>query len=168
MNYEDWLVNGFDWSNPVTDSSPSVVDSSGFSLSSLNLGSLLKGAGSALGAYGTIIKGNQIAGADEYNANLVLSMGDFKESQLDDTEDLVLGAQRAQYAKAGVTMSGSPLDTALNTATQVELDKQINRYNTQSKANMLNYEADVAKSQAKIKSGEQLLSGGISILTGLL
>ena len=63
------------------------------------------------------------------------------------------------YAKSGVTQSGSPLDTALASAAGFELDKQIANYNTQSKANMLDYEGKMAEKNAKSQATMQLLEG---------
>lgn len=152
------------------DPSFSSVDSSGFSLSGFNFGPVatgLKFGGSLLGGFGALQQGKEIAGAYEYNAALSMQQGQFEVDQLDRAETILGGEQRAAYLKSGVTLSGSALDTILNSATQVELDKQTAMFNAQSKANMYDYQAKVAKNQAKFKFGASLLQGGIGLL-GLL
>lgn len=140
------------------------VDSSGNSLSPMPWGNILKAGGSIFSAFGDIMAGNQEAAADQYNANLALEQEQFQLKNLEHAEESTLSSQRAIYARSGVTMSGSPLDVALNTATQFEMDKQITKYNAESRANMYNYEGEVAKSRGKIKAGESLLSGAAGLL----
>ncbi len=142
----------------IADSS--IVDSSG---NSFMPGSLLSAAGSGLGAFGSLLAGSESEEASQYNAQLALEQGQFEIKDLEEAEHDTLSTQRAMYAKAGVTMSGSPLDTAVRTASGYEMDKQIANYNAQSKANMLNYQGQVAKSQGQIKAGQQLLSGAASL-----
>lgn len=150
---------------PTADeiSSSSIVDSSG---NSLSLGNVLQAGGSFLGAFGDIMVGDQTAAADNYNAQLALEQGQFSVDDLNLREADMLSTQKAMYAKAGVTMSGSPLDTAFNTATQFERDKQIATYNAQSKANMYQYEGQVAQAQAQFKSGQDMLSGATQLAEG--
>ena len=150
-------------SEPADAFSLSAVDSSGndtVPTKSLSLGQGLQVGGSVLGAYGDILAGQEAQQADNYNAQLALEQGQFEVSDLATEEVDTLSTQRAMYGKAGVTMSGSPLDTAVNTASQFELDKQIATYNAQSKANMDVYEGRVAKQQGQVKAGESLLSSG--------
>lgn len=138
----------------ITESS--IVDSSG---NGLSLGPFLKFGGSAVSAFGDILAGDESQEAYEYNAQLALTQGQFEIEDLETAQADTLSTQKAMYAKAGVTMSGSPLDTAFNTASQFERDKQITNYNAQSKANMYQYEGKVAKSQGEFKAGESLLAG---------
>ena len=128
---------------------------SGFDFSSLATSLQIVGA---LGkAYGTIQTGREIKTADDYNAALVRESGVMQEYQIGKEEVGLLSTQRAMYAKAGVTQSGSPLDTALQSAAGFELDKQIAKYNTESKANMLEWEGKMAKQKAQQQAGMQLL-----------
>jgi len=75
----------------------------------------------------------------------------------------LLSIQSAAYARVGVTQSGSPLDVALGTATEFELDKQITRYNAESKARMLEWEAKKAKQAGTFSAGMDLLQGAASM-----
>lgn len=169
MDLYDAFVNAdFLSPDPSSGQVPSAVDSSGNSLSTLPWGKILKFGGSAVGAFGQLMMGEEMSDAYQYNAQLALEQGKLREEDIDTAEEATLGTQHAMYAKAGVTMSGSPLDVALNTATGFEMDKQIVRYNTESRANMDNYQAKVAQSQSKIKAGESLLSGGAQLALSLL
>lgn len=142
----------------ISDSS--IVNSGG---SSFGPGQMMNIGSSILGAFGALTAGDAQDKAYEYNAQLALQMGEFEVQDLDTAEADTLSTQRAMYAKAGVTMSGSPLDTATHTAYGYEMDKQIATYNAQSKANMDEYMGKMAKSQAQVKAGESLLQGAASL-----
>ena len=138
----------------------SMVGGSGYSSSGMGgFASGLKAAGMLGKAYGTLQVGKEVKAADEYNAALVREQGVMEQYQIDKAEVSLLSTQRAMYAKSGVTQSGSPLDTALASAAGFELDKQIANYNTQSKANMLDYEGKMAEKNAKSQATMQLLEG---------
>lgn len=170
------MSSGFDWENnddPYSfgvDSSgnaPDPTDFSGGGSSGFNMGTVatgLKGLGSVFSAFGFLQQGKQIAGADEYNAQLAIQSGEIQIQDLDTAGEMVMSTQKAMYSKAGVALTGSPLDTMLESATNVERDKQIVNYNVQSKVNMLRYQGDVAKYESKMKAGSALLSGAGSML----
>lgn len=161
-----WNDLGYvDSNNIPTDEmdNSSFVDSSGHFASGLNLGPLIKMGGTFLGAYGDILAGNQRNEASQYNAQLALQQEGFAIDKLDKAEVSILSTQKAMYSKAGVAMTGSPLDVALKTATNFEMDKQITKYNAQSRANMYQYEGALAQSQGQIKAGMDLLSGGAAM-----
>ena len=109
----------------------------------------IKGLGMIGSAVGTYMQGVEQKQADEYNAALVREQGVIEQYQLGKSEVGLLSTQKAMFAKAGVTQSGSPLDAALSSAAGFELDKQIAKYNTESKANVLEWEGKQAK-----KSGD--------------
>ena len=151
---------------PSSDLTLSTVDSSG---NSLTLPQGLQAGGSILSAYGDILSGDESQQADEYNASLALEQGQFEVQNTDLQEASTLSTQEAMFAKAGVTMSGSPLDTALNTASNFEMTKQVETYNAASKANELNYEGAVAKQQGEFGAAGSLLQGaeGLGMLAML-
>lgn len=140
---------------------PSAVDSSGNLTMPqiMGIGSLMGAGGDFISAYGYSVQGTEEQQAYDYNANLALMQGSFDVNQLNLQETDTLSTQKAMYAKAGVEMSGSPLDTAVNTASNFELDKQITTYNAQSAANMDTYEGKVAKQQADFQAGMSVLGG---------
>lgn len=146
-----------------------AIDSSGnYTMPNLGIGpgSLIQGASSLLGAYGYEVQGQEEQGAYDYNAKLALQQGQFELQDIGDAETDTLSTQRAAYAKSGVEMSGSPLDTAVNTAYQFEMDKQIANYNAQSKANMDTYEGQVAAYNANFKAGMSVFSGIADLALG--
>lgn len=143
---------------PSSDLTLSAVDSSG-NITMPSLGQGLGFVGSVVGAYGDVVAGQESQQAYDYNANLALEQGQVNVEQTGLQETSTLSTQKAMYAKAGVSMSGSPLDTAVNTASQFEMDKQIETYNAQSQANMDRYEGAVAAQQANFKAGMSLLGG---------
>lgn len=159
--------SGFD-TVPSSDQMFSAVDSSGNSLMP-TLPQALTAGGSILSAYGDILSGDESAEAYDYNAGLALTQGQFEVNDIESSEDDTLSTQKAIYAKAGVTMTGSPLDTAVNTASQFEMDKQIATYNAASKANMDQYEGQVAKQQGEFGAAGSLIKGaeGIGMLAML-
>jgi hypothetical protein len=141
---------------PTADQLTPTVDSSG---NSLTLPQGLQAGGSLLSIAGDIISGDESQQADDYNASLALMQGQFNVNKLDLSETNTLSTQKAMYAKSGVEMSGSPLDTQLNTASQFEMDKQIETYNAASAANMDTYEGKVAKQQSEFKAAGDALQG---------
>lgn len=150
--------SGFD-TVPTADTMQQYVDGSGNSNMPTLPQSMMAG-GSILSAYGDILAGEESQQADEYNAGLALEQGQFQVEDIDSSEQDTLSTQQAMYAKAGVTMSGSPMDTALNTATNFEMSKQISTYNAASQANMDQYEGKVAAQQGNFKATEALIQGG--------
>ena len=148
-------------SMPAGNLTLSAVDSSGNLTMPqiMGIGSLMGAGSDFLSAYGAVTQGKEEQQAYNYNASLALEQGTFNVDSLGSQEVDMLSTQKAMYAKAGVEMSGSPLDVAVNTATNFEMDKQIATYNAQSKANMDVYEGQVAKQQADYKAGMDVLSG---------
>lgn len=151
--------------NPPTDTEVATSSISNPSSGLPSAGSILGAGASILGGIGSYMQGQEEAGADEYNASLALQQGQFNVKEIGSSEESTLSTQKAMYAKAGVEQSGSVLDTALNTATNYEYDKQVATFNAQSEANMDNYEAKMAKSQGEMGLAEGLL-GGASKLAG--
>ena len=155
FGYSTGSGSGFD-TVPTADQLTQTVDSSG---NSLTLPQGLIAGGSILSAFGDIISGDESQQADDYNASLALEQGQFEVQNTDLQEASTLSTQEAMFAKAGVTMSGSPLDTALNTASQFEMSKQVETYNAASAANMDKYAGEVAKQQGEFGAAGSLLQG---------
>lgn len=164
-NAYDWSTGSnnfeFDQSIPTVDSSGNSPISGGFNLGTL--AKMSKIAGIGIGAYGSILQGEQQQDAYNYNADLAMQQEGFTEDQLDAYGEEVLSTQKAIYARSGVAYSGSALDAAVKSASHVDLNKQIVKYNAESKANMDRYYGEVSAAQGKIKAGETLLSGGLGL-----
>ncbi len=133
----------------------------------------------SLAAGGDILEGvgGLISGLDEnaafgYNADILNQQADqvmtaeaLKEYEFGKQEDVFIGNQKAQYAAAGVTMSGSPTDALLNSMTNFELDKQVMNYNAQVKAAGLRSEANVNKFYGREAANAGVAKLGSSLLT---
>jgi hypothetical protein len=130
-------------------------------------------------------KGQQQAGADQqqaynYNAALAESQaeearvaGEITQQQLTQKALTLRSTQEAMYAKAGVMATGSALDVMLQSASDAEFDKSIERYNTaidisraKSQAANQRYYGEVSKQTAKVRAGNTLLSGIPRVLEG--
>lgn len=132
--------------------------------SSSEIPTFLSAGSSILGGIGSYMQGQEESGADEYNASLSLIEGKFNVDNIDMQESEILSTQKAMYARAGVEQSGSVLDTALNTATNYEYDKQVATFNAQSQANVDEYNAKMAKSKGEMGLAEGLIKGAATLL----
>ena len=145
------------FSGPAQDPTAGLNLSGGMNWGAIGTG--LQVAGSIGSAIGTMQAGAQTRAADENNAALVAEQGVLEQYQLDKSEVALQSTQQAMFAKAGVTMTGSPLDAMLQSSANFELDKQISKYNTQSKVDMLNWEGKMAQKNANQQAGMDLLKG---------
>lgn len=137
-----------------------ITDSSGNSPFNMSTASSGMGfVGDFLGYFGALQEGKSISQLYDHNADLTLAQADFNASQLETHGEYLMGTQKAMYAKAGVTMSGSPLDVMLESATNIELDKQIMRFNANSKADMDKYYGKQAIIKSKFEAGSDLIKG---------
>lgn len=133
--------------------------------------------GDILGGVGSYLAAKEEQGAYNYNAQIfdtqaseVMTASDFQIRDIEGQEGFMLDTQKAQYAKAGVTMNGSPTDVAVATATNFEFDKLVTTYNSkvqaqelQSKADMERYYGKVAVNRGKFQLGMSLLKGGMDL-----
>ena len=152
------------------------------------IGTIAMVAGTVTGVTGTIISAVGQSQAADYNAKVARQNAIYAEQagqqqrqiaaenerrQRLRTEKL-LGAQRAGYGKAGVTMEGSPLEVMGETATQGELDALNIRYGGEVGAYNANVQASRYRSQASFydfESGRTMATGmigaGTTLLTGV-
>ena len=159
------------------DSIGSSVDSGGGDGFS-GWGDILKFGGDILGGVGGLMQGEEMNDAYRYNAQvlneqaqLVEAAGGLKVEELGVAEDEMLGTQKSTYARAGVTMSGSPTDVALQTATNFEYDKLVTKYNAdvqasnlKSQASLDTYYGKMSKQKGEFSFGQSLLKGGMDLL----
>ena len=134
--------------------------------------------GDVIQGVGGLMQGFEIQDAYDYNAGIldqqaeqVMVAAGLQEEEIGTAESEMLGTQKAMYAKAGVTMSGSPTDVALQTATNFEFDKLVTDYNAKVKESYLQSEANMSKmygkeaaTQGMFKMGSSLLSAGAALL----
>lgn len=131
---------------------------------SIPFGNIIGAGASVMAGVGAYMQGQEMAGAYEYNASLELMKGQFEVEEISGEEAAKLSTQKAEYAKAGVEQSGSVLDVALNTATNMEYDKQVAMFNAKSAAAMDDYEAKMAKSKGDMGLSMGILGAAVSLL----
>jgi len=120
--------------------------------------------GGGVSAYGQIQQGNAAAEAARYQAavqrnNAIMLdnraeeervKGDFEANQKRREVARILGAQRAGAGASGVEMSGSFLDVLGDSATQGALDVAMLRYNAETRARDLEFDADNMRAQSEL------------------
>ncbi len=135
-------------------------------------------AGSVIGAVGTIISAVGQSQAADYNAKVARQNATYAEQSAQQQRQIaaenerrqrlrttkLLGAQKAGYAKAGVTMEGSPLEVMAETASQGELDALNIRYGGEVGA----YNARVQGSRYRSQAGFYDFESSRSLWTGIM
>jgi hypothetical protein len=141
-------------------------------------GDILKGVGTGLSMFGEYEQGIAEKSAydfnatlDEYSAEAEKVAGAETQREIGIGEESMLSTQRAMYAKAGVTESGSPLDVMLQSASNAEMTKSIANYNSaikelqyKSKASQDKYYGQQAQEASQFQMANTLLSGVGSII----
>jgi len=82
------------------------------------------------------------------NAKLIMQGADLQKERGRKYKETFTSKQRALYAKAGVRSTGSAFDVMVNTAAEIELDLQIDYFNSQIAARREVVQAGIDKSQA--------------------
>jgi hypothetical protein len=155
-----------------------VASGGGGGMSFSGWGDILKVGGDIFGGIGSFMQGSEMNDAYKYNAQvlneqaqLVEAAGALKVEEIGVAEDEMLGTQKAVYARAGVTMSGSPTDVALQTATNFEYDKLVTKYNTEvaaskmkSEAGLQTYYGRMSKQKGEFAFGQSLIKGAMDVL----
>jgi hypothetical protein len=131
-------------------------------------------AGGALAAQGALAKGHSQQQASNYNRDLNLvnarqaeQATDFAIQQDISRTDRLLGLQRAQIAKSGIDISGSPLLVMEETARDASINQQLMRYNGNQAVGAYQSEAYNNRRQGKAAMKAGVLNAGTSLLTGL-
>ena len=130
-------------------------------------------ASTAVSAIGAISQGVAAQQAAEFNAAIARQNAEIERQRATLQEETerrrsraLLGAQRATFAKAGVTLEGTPLLVQQETAAEAELDARIIRHGGQ-----LNVARELARARAERFGGRAALSAGLfragtTLLTG--
>jgi hypothetical protein len=112
-------------------------------------------AGVATSAAGQAKQGKQAEKAMQYNAAVseieaqnAENAAELEAFKMGRAKERMGGTQRATYAKAGVTQSGTPLSVQLESASEAEMDIMIMRWN-----------GKVAKSRAKSQAQYERILG---------
>lgn len=132
---------------------------------------LAAAAVSAVSAYSQGVQQKKIM---EYNAKVAENDAAAKRAQAEamaeqkrrDTYRL-MGSMRAGYAKAGVELSGTPLDTIEDAAMEAELDAQTILWNGKYAASQLEAQANIDRYRGSTAYANGIMSAGGSILGGV-
>jgi hypothetical protein len=115
--------------------------------------------GSGISAVGQMQQGIDEKRAADVYAGEIEAAGGIQDYQMGEREESLLSTQRALYAKAGVRNTGSPLEVALQTATDAEFDKMIADWNIQVKARDVRQSGKYAESAGQLSGLSTLLGG---------
>lgn len=131
-------------------------------------------AGGAIGAVSSIQQGEAAeksaqfnAAVERNNAQIATDQARYQADRVRRRNLLLLGTQRAGYAKAGVTSGGTPEDVMFDSSTEGELDALAALYSGRVNSASLAARARLTESEgANLKSASQI-SAGASLLGGI-
>ena len=106
----------------------------------------------------------------DVNKKMIADQTDFAVFRHVDAVQRVLGSQRAGYAAAGVTMEGTPLNVAMDTATQGEIDRlaiiyggDVKQAGLDSEKATTRFRGQMAEAGAQLQMTKTILGGGSDI-----
>ena len=106
---------------------------------------------------------NYEAAMAERRAQAAKQQYEYNKYQLERRKRLTAGKQASLYAKAGVLMTGSPLEVLSDTAAQYDIDIATAKYNAQVGISNAKYAADYSR-----YSGKQAMKAGYVQMGGTL
>lgn len=113
------------------------------------IGAVVSGIGSAMSAMMASAQASAQAKLQERQAEIERQAGAWQANQATRKADRISGAQRAGAIASGLSLSGSETDVALSSAIEAQRDIDAIRWNAASKADTLQYEAQVSRMNAK-------------------
>ncbi len=116
-------------------------------------------AGGVFQARGAQAEADAVASAAEYNQALALQEGRAEERRRRRVARRELSSQRVAYAKAGVTLEGSPLQRLGQNAAEFEVDALNVGVASRNTANLERKRARSARRIGRRQAGAALLSG---------
>ena len=125
---------------------------------------LFSAVGTGVEAYGDYSAGVAKQGAYDMAAGEVEIAEQMQLDEIQAGGEELASTQQAMYAKAGVRNSGSVLDVMLKSATNVEFDKIIAKWNYETQINQLRLQGKTAKIQGIAKAGQAIGGMGQSLL----
>ena len=119
------------------------------------IGSVISGIGAARNAQQEEANLRSQQAVQKRQAGIQQTTGAYRATRQQEQNERVLGSQRAAYAASGVALSGSPLDTIEDSATEGALDVAAIRWNS-------GMEADTQRTNARV-SGQNADNAGSSV-----
>jgi len=130
-----------------------------------SLGGIVSGVGGIISSKQQEQQGNYNATLYEQQAQATRTSQSLLETQKRRIIKSQLSSQVAQAAKSGFRYTGSPIDIALDSLANAELDIKIDRYNSsiqaqgyESQASMTRWEAKQNAAATQVKAGQAFLS----------
>jgi hypothetical protein len=138
---------------------------------------MLSSVTQGLSSFGEAMSYRGAASGMDMNASLldmqakgVIASGDFTARRMTEQGSRFVSRQRMTYAKAGVTLEGSPLEVLMASERNISLDIMMTKLNAAGKANEIGFQAlqqrmaaGQARTRAVQKMGEGLLKIGTSM-----
>lgn len=141
--------------------------------SAFSLGTALSLAGTAVSVLGAIGQGNIAQAVGDYNAQLAEQNEVLARKQAAEEERRFrismakqLGSLRSAYARAGVTMEGSPMDVLAESAYTAELDALTIREGGRAQASTLRSEANLERLSGRAQQTGSYYSAASELLGG--
>lgn len=131
------------------------------------LGGLASAAGSIYSGMTQAAGFKAQAQGKRYEADAASQSGSFESQQQENKNARLTGQQITAAASNGVSIAGTPGDVIVDSRTEGEMDKQAIRYNYQFKSNLADYEAKVAKVNAKSAKTGGIIGAIAPILSGI-
>lgn len=114
------------------------------------IGGIISGIGAVIGAIGQARALEAQARANERQAEIERDIGAYEGARHGEKVQRIAGQQRANYAASGVIgAEGSALSVLDETAVEGAMDIAAIRYNANSKADILDYNAKINRMNAK-------------------
>lgn len=92
------------------------------------------------------------------NAKLIQESALLERARAGKVKESFLGSQRAAYAKAGVRQEGTPFQVLVETASELELDIQIDYFNAQMAAHAQRTQSSLDTAQASVARFNQIMA----------
>lgn len=140
----------------------------------MSLATAFAAVGTGLKVFGQIQQGQQQKQVFEFNAavnrqkaQLAAEAGKLRVDRLRRQKKTFNAKQQAAFAKAGVRLTGSPLQVLADTATELEFDILIEDFNTRVGVLNATTAAELDILRGKQSQQSSLISAGSSLLTQL-
>lgn len=117
-------------------------------------------AGTAATAYGQYQTGRTQKKIYEYNAAMARREAEIEEQRLKREKISLASKMRAGYSKAGIQMTGTPLEVMDRAAKDIESDIALTRWKGEVESGLYSWKGRVAERSGIWGAGTTLLTGG--------
>ncbi len=124
--------------------------------------------GEAQQFWGAASSSESTAGLLDMDAKMVLADSDFIADRMEAKGERIIGNQVATFAKAGVTMEGSPMKVLMESEKNIRLDILTMKNNAVRQANKIGFEAlnqRLAAGRARTRAVQKIGTGVLKMAT---